>query len=92
MGFHEESSKTDIDNIVNAFLKLKDSIPQIEAMEWGTDVSPEGLQQGITHAFLLTFASEEDRDIYLPHPEHTKFSEQVKPHLVAITVVDYWAI
>ncbi|MDO1502682.1 Dabb family protein [Winogradskyella maritima] len=41
----------------------------MQGYEWGTNNSPEGLDKGFTHAFFLTFKSEEDRAIYLPHPD-----------------------
>ena len=52
--------------------------------------SPEDLDQGYTHAFLLTFPSEADRAAYLPHPDHVAFTEVVGPHVDAVHVVDYW--
>ena len=40
---------------------------------------------------FLTFASEADRDAYLPHPAHAAFGELAGPHVDAVHVVDYWA-
>ena len=85
------SSQDDVQKVVDAFRSLKGSIPQIAAFEYGTDNSPEGLANGFTHCFLVTFKSEADRDVYLPHPKHKEFVEVLKPHLDKVQVLDYWA-
>ena len=89
--FKEASSKDDIQKVVDRFRSLKMSIPQVASFEYGTDNSPEGLANGFTHCFLVTFKSEADREIYLPHPKHKEFIELLKPHLDKVQVVDYWA-
>ena len=89
--FKEASSKEDIKKVVDAFRTLKVSIPQVAAFEYGTDNSPEGLANGFTHCFLVTFKSEADREVYLPHPKHKEFVEILKPHLEKVQVLDYWA-
>ncbi|MEX2514170.1 MAG: Dabb family protein [Cyclobacteriaceae bacterium] len=89
--FKEESSAEDIKRVEDAFIALQDKIPQIKDFEWGTNNSPEGLNKGLTHCFLVTFESEEDREIYLPHPDHKAFVEVLSPHMADVTVVDYWA-
>lgn len=89
--FKETTTPADVERIVEAFRALPGSIDAIRGFEWGTDNSPEGLQQGLTHCFLLTFASEADRDAYLPHPAHKAFVDLVGPHVEKVTVVDYWA-
>lgn len=89
--FKETSSKEEVSKVVDAFRSLKGSIPQVADFEYGTDNSPEGLANGFTHCFLLTFKSEADRDAYLPHPKHKEFIDIVKPHLDKAQVIDYWA-
>jgi hypothetical protein len=81
-----------VQEIQAGFAALRDQIPQIRELEWGTDMSPEGRQGGHTHAFLVTFDNAADRDAYLPHPARTAFLLQVlKPHLEKVTVLDYVA-
>jgi hypothetical protein len=89
--FKAESSKQDIDKVVQAFRSLKQSIPEVAAFEYGENNSPEGLDNGFTHCFLVTFKSEKDREVYLPHPKHKEFVEVLKPHLDKVQVLDYWA-
>ncbi|MFN7844139.1 MAG: Dabb family protein [Pirellula sp.] len=89
--FKDTSSKEDVQKVVDAFRSLKSSIPQVADFEYGTDNSPEGLANGFTHCFFITFKSEADRDVYLPHPKHKEFVEVLKPHLDKVQVIDYWA-
>jgi len=88
--FKETSSPEDIKSVVDAFRNLQNEIDGIEAFEYGVNSSPEGLNQGLTHAFVLTFYSDAARDAYLPHPAHKAFGDILGPHLDKVTVVDYW--
>lgn len=89
-GFKETTSQEEIDKIVNAFKALPSQISEIKGFEWGTNSSPEGLNQGLTHAFTLTFHSDADRDAYLPHPAHKEFGNILGSSLEKVTVLDYW--
>lgn len=88
--FKEETSKAAIKKVENAFSALPSKISQIASYEWGLNNSPEGLEKGFTHCFFLTFKSEEDRAIYLPHPDHKAFGDVLGPHLDDVLVLDYW--
>jgi hypothetical protein len=90
--FADASSKDDIQKVVTAFRSLKTSIKEIVAFEYGTDNSPEGLANGFTHCFLITFKSEADREVYLKHEKHLEFVGVLKPHLDKVQVIDYWAM
>jgi hypothetical protein len=89
--FKDSATLERIDAVVADFGLLKERIPGIVAYEWGTNVSPEGLNQGYTHCFTLTFASENDRDAYLVHPAHQAFVDTLGACLEKSLVVDYWA-
>ncbi len=88
--FKEGTSTADINKVEAAFTALPSKITQIVGYEWGMNNSPEGLDKGFTHCFFLTFKSEEDRAIYLPHPDHKAFGEVLGPHLADVLVLDYW--
>jgi hypothetical protein len=64
-----------IEQVTTAFKALKGKIPGIVSFEYGTNNSPEGLNKGFTHIYLLTFTDAAARNAYLPHPEHKKFGE-----------------
>ena len=89
--FKETSTAADIKKVEDAFRALPSKIPSIKSLEWGTNNSPENINQGFTHCFFVTFASEADRAIYLPHPDHKAFGQVLRPHLDKVLVVDYWA-
>ena len=89
-GFKTGSSPDRLREIEETLAGLKGSIPEIQSLEWGRDVSPEGKARGHTHCFFLTFKSEADRDAYLVHPDHVAFGQLVRPHVETVTVVDYW--
>ncbi len=88
--FNNEASPADILNIEREFAALPSKIPQIMDFEWGIDNSAEGLDKGYSHSFLVTFKSEEDRAIYLPHDDHLAFVEILQPFLDDVLVIDYW--
>ncbi|MGB5821615.1 MAG: Dabb family protein [Saonia sp.] len=88
--FKEGTSKQKLIQIEEAFGALPSKIAQIQSFEWGLNNSPEGLEKGFTHCFFLTFKSEEDRAIYLPHPDHKAFGALLEPHLEDVLVLDYW--
>ena len=88
--FKDGTTQENIKEVVNAFSALQTKIPQIHSYEWGINNSPEGLEKGFTHCFFLTFKSEEDRAIYLPHPDHKAFGSVLSPYLADVLVVDYW--
>lgn len=87
--FKAEASDQNIREIEQAFAALGAQIEEVADLEWGVDNSPEGLSQGFTHCFFVTFNSAKDRDAYLPHPAHKRFVELLKPHLDQALVVDY---
>ena len=88
--FKEDASKKQVDAVVKAFVALGKKIPAIKDFEMGTNNSPEGLNKEFTHCFVVTFADEKGRKEYLPHPEHKKFVELLKPILDDVFVIDYW--
>ncbi len=75
---------------VSDFLALKEEIPEIKSFEGGENISTEGLDKGFTHCFILGFADEAARDIYVPHPAHKKLAAKNKPLMKDLVVVDVW--
>ena len=88
--FKSTSSAKSVDSVVKAFNKLYGSVPQVKKMEWGLNMSPEHLDQGFTHCFVLTFSSEKDLASYQLHPAHKAFQTILKPHMDKVFVVDYF--
>jgi hypothetical protein len=90
-GWKANADTASINRVVDAFKALPGQIKTIRRFEWGINNSPENLNQGLTHCFLLTFASEKDRDDYLVHPDHKAFTQLLPGLLDKVTVFDYWA-
>jgi len=89
--FKDDATAEDVKKVEDAFSALPAQIPEIRDYEWGLNNSPENLNKGLTHCFLVTFHSEEDREIYLPHPAHKEFVEILGPHLDDVCVLDFWS-
>lgn len=75
--------------LVYEFSQLKNRIPGVLQFEWGPNVSPEGLDDGFTDCFSLSFADTGARDAYLIHAAHQAFVELLKPWLGRVLVFDY---
>jgi len=87
--FKDDAPKEKVDEIVAAFGDLKNQISEIAEYEAGTNVSPENLEQGFTHCFVVTFKTIADRDAYLPHPAHKKFVELIEGKIDKVLVFDF---
>lgn len=89
-GWTSKADSAAIGKVIRAFKELPNQIKTIKKFEWGENNSPEKLNNGLTHCFLLTFSNEKDRDDYLVHPAHTAFTKLLPGLLEKVTVVDYW--
>lgn len=88
--FKESATPAQIKAVEESFAALEEKIPEILAFEFGTNNSPEGLDKGFTHCFLLTFKTASARDIYLPHPDHKAFAAGLDGLIDDVFVIDYW--
>ena len=88
--FKDDASPAQVTAIEEAFRALPSQIPEIVDFEWGTDVSNEGKHQDFTHCFLVSFADDAGREVYLPHPAHKAFVDLLLPSLDKGTVVDFY--
>jgi len=89
--FKSDSSAEDVQKVVDAFRALPSKISEVADFEYGSNNSPEGLDLGFTHCFLVTFLSEADRATYISHPDHLAFVSVLKPHLEKVQVIDFWS-
>jgi hypothetical protein len=87
--FKDNVSSEDVDQIVEAFTCLPKQIISIIGFESGINISPEKLNQGFTHGFVLTFATHESRDAYLVDPCHVEFTELLDGKLEQTLVFDF---
>jgi len=89
--FKPDAKPEQIKAAEEAFAGLKEKIPTITSLHWGTNVSPEKRNKGFTHCFVLTFTSEKDRDGYLVDPAHKALGKVLGPVMEEVMVVDFWA-
>ncbi len=89
--FKSAATPEEIKKIETEFRGLKMKISAGQAYEWGTNNSPEKMNKGFTHCFIVTFKNEADRAIYLEHPEHKAFVNLLLPSLEEGFVIDFWA-
>jgi hypothetical protein len=89
--FKSTATADEIKKAEEAFQGLKEKIPQIVSLEWGTNISKEKKDKGFTHCFILTFKSEEDRDAYIQHPAHKAFGKTLSPVIDDVFVIDFRA-
>ena len=89
--FKNSATPEEIKKVEDAFRGLKEKIPQMANLEWGTNVSKEKHDKGFTHCFIVTFKSENDRDTYIAHPDHKAFAKTLGPVLEDVFVIDFWA-
>jgi hypothetical protein len=87
--FKPDTSKEQVQEVVDAFAVLPKKIDSIKHLDWGTDISVENRAEGFTHCFIVTFADAKGRDTYLPHPAHKEFGALVGPRLEKVLVFDF---
>ncbi|QJD95922.1 Dabb family protein [Mucilaginibacter robiniae] len=89
--FKEDCTPEQVKKIEDAFISLQSAIQEIVDLEWGLNNSPENLNDGFTHGFVLTFNTEAERQTYLVHPSHVAFTDLLKNALDKVLVFDYSA-
>src|SRR5262245_930741 len=87
--FKEGTSEEEIDRIFGELMDISETIPGIEDYVSGPNNSPEGLNEGFTHGFVMTFSDASARDADLPDPDHEKFKLNALPHVEKVMVVDF---
>jgi hypothetical protein len=87
--FKADAKPDAVKKVETEFAALKGKIKEIESIEWGTNVSPENLNDGFTHCWIVKFKDEKARDAYLVHPDHKAFVTVLKPVLEKPFVVDF---
>lgn len=87
--FKDEVTSEQIDHCFSELKGLVDLIPGLMDMSHGPYASEEGLNQGFTHGFIMTFESPEARDAYLPNPVHERVKDMIIPLLEQFVIFDY---
>lgn len=89
--FESRYSESEIEAALNQLAVLQ---TMMLSFSLGKNMSPEHLNQGFTHAFVMTFRDAQIRDAYLEHPEHKRIATEVlipmlEDGINSVIVVDY---
>ncbi|KAI7774849.1 stress responsive a b barrel domain-containing protein [Diaporthe eres] len=95
--FKKDADPQAIRNACNGMMALRTACvnpsslqPYIKSLTGGKDNSPEGLQHGATHGFVVEFASTQDRDYYVSQdPAHQKLKKSIGSLVESVVVVDW---
>lgn len=87
--FKKEVTPAQIDTCFAEMRGMVGKIPGLLSMQHGVYQSPEGLNDGFTHGFVMTFDTPLSRDRYLPHAEHERVKLIVVPNLERVMVFDF---
>ncbi|WP_273726082.1 Dabb family protein [Brucella gallinifaecis] len=91
--FRSDINAAAIDAVLSQVAALREKIDGIIAITLGSNISPEGLEKGFRHGFVVDFIDEAARDLYLPHPDHVaaggKLVELAEGGINGILVFDY---
>jgi hypothetical protein len=77
--FKEGTTEEQTNKIFDDLLDLTENVAGIEDYVSGANNSPESLNKGFTHGFVMTFTDASARDAYLSNSDH----ERVKALLLA---------
>lgn len=87
--FKPEVTEDYIADIFDQVLNATEEIPGIEDYVSGPNNSPEGLNQGYSHGFVITFVDAAARDAYLTHPEHEKIKQLLVANVDSVLAFDF---
>lgn len=87
--FKPETTEATVERCFAEMAGMVGKIPGLLEVIHGVYDSAEGLNDGFTHGFIMTFDSPRSRDQYLPHPEHERVKEIVLPCLERAIVFDF---
>ncbi|KAK2764463.1 hypothetical protein FQN54_009158 [Arachnomyces sp. PD_36] len=95
--FKPEVGSETVKDVCDRMLALKDQClhpetkkPYIKSSLGGRDISIENIQHGITHAFVVEFENEADRNHYVKEdPAHLAFVKSIGQHVTKAQVIDF---
>ncbi|WP_454783260.1 Dabb family protein [Legionella sp. WA2022007384] len=92
--FKANLAESDIISALNQLGSLQGIIPSIKDFSFGKNCSPEQLNKGFTHVFVMKFDDSNGRDLYLEHAEHKRIATEVLVPMLengfeSVVVIDY---
>ena len=89
--FKPDVTPEKITELFSQVAQLQQLISGITYFAGGPNSSPEGLNQGYTHGFMMTFESVDARDTYLPHSEHEVVKAALSQCIDSVLAFDFEA-
>jgi hypothetical protein len=87
--FKADVTSAQIEKVFKDLAGLQDKIEGILDFMGGPYSSGEGLNQGYTHGFIMTFTDAAARDAYLPHPDHEVVKQSILPLVDGVCAFDF---
>ncbi|MEM6690564.1 MAG: Dabb family protein [Planctomycetota bacterium] len=87
--FVEGIDDSSVSDIVDTFNGLPSKISSITDFQSGKNDSPEGLDDGFTHAFAVSFKDQAGLKAYGPDPAHQDLVKKLKGKTDSVFVFDY---
>ena len=87
--FKPKITEQQVEDAIRECGRLKELIAGITEFISGPYSSPEGANQGFTHAFITTFVDAASRDTYLPHPEHERVRDLLLSRVESVIAFDF---
>ncbi len=79
--FKKNTPPEKIKDLFTSLGNLRQHMRGILDFSAGACSSPEDLNRGYTHGFVMTFTDPATRDLYLPDPAHKAIVDQLLPEL-----------
>ena len=87
--FKKQVKDKQIRSLEHSFVALQNKIPGVISINGGINNSPENLNKGFSHCFVIKFENDQARTDYLPHHEHQRFVSVLKPLMEDVLVIDF---
>jgi hypothetical protein len=87
--FKEGTTEEQIAKFFDDVLDLSETVPGIDDYVSGTNCSPEGRSQDLSHGFIMTFSDVAARDAYIVHPEHERFKTMAMTMVETTLIFDF---
>jgi hypothetical protein len=87
--FKEGTAEEQISKFFEDVLDLSETVPGIDDYVSGNNCSPEGLSQGMTHGFIMTFSDIAARDAYIANPDLQRLKTATMPMVESVLVFDF---
>jgi hypothetical protein len=87
--FKDGTTEEQIGKFFEDVLDLSETVPGIDDYVSGANCSPENLNQGMTHSFIMTFADIAARDAYIVHPDIQHFKTTASAIVENALVFDF---